>query len=217
MGHDVIMCREGLVSEPFNFKPRNPERGKVWEKIAQELNAIEKPKFRVTARAVRDRYSLLITKHAQKLREEEKASGIEVETSELDNLLEEIIEKEKNAKAKIDLQDMDKNKRAEKEKATAEEVRKQAMERMGDTKKRENSNDESGLANGKKKVRRSTNEGIDYLKQKSTKDHDLKEKELDLYPGCQRYFFSLGATELSGEAAKASREATSKNTSGTNG
>ena len=93
-------------------------------------------------------------RHAQKLREEEKASGIKVETSELDNLLEEIIEREKNVKAKIESQDMDKNKKAEKEKekekATAEEVRKQAMERMGDTKKRENSNDESGIANGKK-------------------------------------------------------------------
>ena len=32
------------------------------------------------------------------------------------------------------------------------------------------------------------------------------------YPGCQRYFFSLGATELSGEAAKASREATRNTT-----
>ena len=95
----MIICREVLVSEMFNFKPRSPERRKVWEKIAQELNAIEKPKFRVTARAVRDRYSLLITKHAQKLREEEKASGIEVETSELDNLLEEIIEREQNAKS----------------------------------------------------------------------------------------------------------------------
>ena len=147
----MIMCREVLVSELFNFKPRSPERGKVWEKIAQELNAIEKPKFRVTARAVRNSYSLLITKHAQKLRKEEKASGIEVETSELDNLLEEIIEREKNAKAKIESQDMDKNKKAEKEKATAEGVRKQAMERMGDTKKRENSNDESGIANGKKR------------------------------------------------------------------
>ena len=66
--HDVIMCREVLVSEPFNFKPRSPERGKVWEKIAQELNAIEKTKFRVTTRVLQDRYSLLITKHSQKSR-----------------------------------------------------------------------------------------------------------------------------------------------------
>ena len=43
--------------------------------------------------AEHDRYSLLITKHAQKLREEEKASEIEVETSELDILLEDIREK----------------------------------------------------------------------------------------------------------------------------
>lgn len=35
-------------------------------------------------------------------------------------------------------------------------------------------------ANEKKKVRKSTNDAIAYLKQKSTKDHDLKEKELDL-------------------------------------
>lgn len=33
------------------------------------------------------------------------------------------------------------------------------MERMADTKKKEN--DESGIANGKKKVRRSTNDVID--------------------------------------------------------
>ena len=36
-----------------------------------------------------------------------------------------------------------------------------------------------------------------------------------LYPGCQRFFFSLGAIELSGEDA--SREAARKKTSGTNG
>jgi len=35
------MCREVLVSELFNFKPQSPERGKVWEKIAQALNAIK--------------------------------------------------------------------------------------------------------------------------------------------------------------------------------
>jgi len=38
------------------------------------------------------------------------------------------------------------------------------------------------------------------------------------YPGARGFFFSLGATELSGEAAKTSREvASKKKTSGTNG
>ena len=87
----VIMCREVLVSELSNFKPRSPERGKVWEAIAQRLNAINQPKFRVSARAVRDRYSLLTAKQAQKLRDEEKASGIHVKITELDSLLEDTV------------------------------------------------------------------------------------------------------------------------------
>jgi len=94
------MCREVLVSEPFNFKPRSPERGKVWEAIAQRLNAIDQPKFRVSARAVRDRYSLLTAKQAQKLRDEEKASGIHMEISELDSLSRSILRKIKRQKRK---------------------------------------------------------------------------------------------------------------------
>lgn len=58
-----------------------------------------------------------------------------MEISELDTLLEEILEREKDGKAKIESQDLDKNKKAGKEKATAEEARKQAMERMADIKK----------------------------------------------------------------------------------
>ena len=38
----------------------------------------------------------------------------------------------------------------------------------------------------------------------------LQYASIPIYPGSQRFFFSLGATELSGEAAKASREAARK-------
>ena len=62
------MCYEVLVSELLNFKPRSPERGKIWEAISQRLNAIDQPKFRVSARPVRHRYSLLTAKQAQKLK-----------------------------------------------------------------------------------------------------------------------------------------------------
>jgi len=70
------MCREVLVNEPYNFKLKSVERGKAWDDIAQQLNAIDQPIFRVTSRSVRDRFSLLSTKMAQKLRDEERASGI---------------------------------------------------------------------------------------------------------------------------------------------
>ena len=71
-------------------------RGKVWESIAAYLNSLKSPEFRVTARAVRDRYALLISRHKLKQREEEKESGIDVpEPTELDTLL--IREREKSA------------------------------------------------------------------------------------------------------------------------
>lgn len=91
--HDVIMCREVLVSEPYKFKLRTPERGQAWESVAQQLNSIHQPIFRVTTRSVRDRFSLLSTKYAYKLKMEEKASGIQVEQSELEKLIEEILER----------------------------------------------------------------------------------------------------------------------------
>lgn len=49
---------------------------------------------------------------------------------ELDNLLEEILEQENDAKKELDSKDLEKKSKADKEKATAEEVRKRLMERM---------------------------------------------------------------------------------------
>ena len=95
--HDIVMCREVLQIEPYQFKIRSPERGQSWESLAEKLNENSCPKFRVTARSVRDRYNLLTKKMAAKLKSEENASGIQVETWELDDLLEEILEKEKAA------------------------------------------------------------------------------------------------------------------------
>jgi len=61
---------------------------------------------------------------------EERALRVEVEQMELDNLLEEILEQENDAKKELDSKDLEKKSKADKEKATAEEVRKRPMERM---------------------------------------------------------------------------------------
>ena len=45
VNHDVNICHDVLVSEPFNFKSWSPEGGKDWEKISQELNAIQNQKI----------------------------------------------------------------------------------------------------------------------------------------------------------------------------
>ena len=67
---------------------------------------------------------MLITKYKAKIREEENASGISCEETELDQALEEIIDKEKLANEKCS-EAKDKEKE---EKTAAEEHRKAAMD-----------------------------------------------------------------------------------------
>ena len=92
---------------------------------------------------------------------EERASGVEVEQMELDSLLEEILEREKDAKKEL--------------KATAEEVRKRAMERMAKPKIDDQENKQK-----KSKVRRSTADVIDYLRERSNNESECKKGELEV-------------------------------------
>ena len=172
--HDILMLREALTSEPYNFKPKSSEGGQVWESIAAHLNSLKSPEFRVTSRAVRDRYALLISRHKLKQREEEKASGIDVpEPTELDTLLEEIREREKIAEDKADTLRNEKKAKDEKEKAAAEEIRQAALQTMAKRK-----TDDSGEKPKKTKLRRSTTDAIDFLTEKSEKERELKKEEL---------------------------------------
>ena len=67
-----------------------------------------------------------------KLKMEEKSTGIEVETSELDVLPEEILEKDNAAKEKME-SDGNEQKIVKNDKIAAEDMRKQALERMWQT------------------------------------------------------------------------------------
>ena len=98
--HDITLCRDVLVMEPYQYPYRSKEREDVWNNIAINLNGLDHPKFKVSKRSVRDRLTLLITKYKAKVREEENASGISCEESELDQALEEIIDKGKLADEK---------------------------------------------------------------------------------------------------------------------
>ena len=172
--HDVLMLRKAVMSEPYNFKPKSSERGKVCESIAAYLISLKTPEFRVTARAVRDRYALLISRHKLKQREEEKASGIDVpELTELDALLEEIREREKSAEEKNDTLRNERKAKDEKEKAKAEEIRQAALQTIAIRK-----SDDSGENPKKAKLRRSTSDAIGFLAEKSEKERELKKEEL---------------------------------------
>ena len=133
--HDLALCKEVLVLEPFKYPKRSKERGQIGGPIAVNLNSLRSPKFRVSKRSVRDKLTLLQTKYMEKAKEE-RASVIDCEETQLDAALEEIAEKKRAA----DLERNDKasavNKKKESEKASAEEVRLQAMERLSKTQKR---------------------------------------------------------------------------------
>ena len=95
--HDNSLCQEILALEPFKAKKGSIARGQIWDQIANNLNSLELPRFKVTKRSVRERYMLLIEKLKEKLKEEEKASGIETNISDVEKALEEILEKEADA------------------------------------------------------------------------------------------------------------------------
>ena len=98
--HDITLCREVLVTEPYQYPYRSKERGDVWNNMAINLNGLDHPRFKASKRSVRDRLTLLITKYKAKIREEENASGISCEETELDQALEEIRDKKKLADEK---------------------------------------------------------------------------------------------------------------------
>ena len=73
-------------------------RAQVRQQFADTLCGYDIATFTVSKRAVRDRYGIISSKHRKKLSAEERASGIEVEQTEFQLLLEELIEQEDLAK-----------------------------------------------------------------------------------------------------------------------
>ena len=57
--HGILFLREVLVSDLFLYRKCNIERGKVWDEIADELNALDYPKFQVNQRYIRDKLNKL--------------------------------------------------------------------------------------------------------------------------------------------------------------
>ncbi|CAH3190652.1 unnamed protein product [Porites evermanni] len=138
---DVMLAREILLCEPFKYKAGSKERGSVWSQIATNLNT--HPGFTVSQRAVRDRFGILEKKAKKRKREIENGTGISPEDSELDLALEEIIEKWEAADQEFQLDNQSKAKKLEKNKETAEEMRRMSMETLGASKKRKSDPDES--------------------------------------------------------------------------
>ena len=173
---DVMLAREILLCEPFKYRAGSKERGSAWSQIAGNLNT--HPGFTVSQRAVRDRFGILEKKAKKRKREIENGTGISPEDSELDVALEEIIEKWEAAEQEFQLDNQSKAKKLEKDKETAEEMRKMSMETLAASKKRKSDSDESA---GEKrcKKRRGGSDTVQFLKEHSEMEFQFKREELD--------------------------------------
>ncbi|CAH3181100.1 unnamed protein product [Porites lobata] len=159
---DVMLAREILLCEPFKYRAGSKERGSVWSQIATNLNT--HPGFTVSQRAVRDRFGIL----------EKKAK----KRKQLDLALEEIIEKWEAADQEFQLDNQSKAKKLEKDKETAEEMRRMSMETLGASKKRKSDPDESAEEKRCKK-RRGGSDTVQFLKEHSEMEFRFKREELE--------------------------------------
>ncbi|CAH3185724.1 unnamed protein product, partial [Porites lobata] len=175
--HDLLLCREVLSVNPYSAKKNSNERGRLWDRISANLNSTSDVYFSVTKRSVRDHIAVLIKKYKKKMKDEEKASGINPEPTELEQALAEIIEMEEAAETEHQDGDGRRKEKDEADKHKAESMRKLAMEKLGETQKRAV---EEGEQDCQKKKRRSGNDTIEYLREKSESDKVLKEEELSL-------------------------------------
>ena len=132
---DVLLCRELLVVEPYNYKEKTKERGQAWSSISDHINPM--PGFTVSARAVRERFKLLEGRFKKKNRDEINSTGISPEVTELDTLLEEIISRTDEAARSFE----NKSAKERNEKELGEHVRLQALETYTETRKRQGDED----------------------------------------------------------------------------
>ena len=166
---DVLLMREVLGKSVLILKPGSQERGQAWQRVADELSALDG--FHLTGRAVRDRIMTLIKKFKAEINKDKNQTGEGGgEPSEFEVLVEEVINISEDT-----LQKKETEKEKAKEKETNEqnkalEIRQVAMETMGQTRKR-NSGEEDAHKR-QKRSRRSNSEIMEFLRQKIELDKE---------------------------------------------
>ena len=179
--HDAIFLREILASYLFSFKKGSMSRGKRLECIAETLNQLKTVScYLKDKRAVyvRDRWVLLQKTYKAKMDKEKTASGISVDMSEIDVLLEELVGKEEGLNKVGDAQ----SRKQKEDKRKAEDVRQKALERYRETIKRKSTENGDECEEKPKRQRRSarTEPLVEFMQEKTRSERELRQQELDL-------------------------------------
>ena len=89
--HELCLLKEVTCVEPYAKK--QSDRGAAWRTIASNLNGNKQEGFKVTERSCRDRFKKIMEEFENKEQVEKKASGIDAEYDELDQLCQDIKER----------------------------------------------------------------------------------------------------------------------------
>ncbi|XP_028415549.1 UPF0746 protein DDB_G0281095-like [Dendronephthya gigantea] len=168
---DIHLLREIAAEGVLQHKAKSRDRGAGWQLVASKLGSTCE-NVEVTSRAVRDHFKALEKRHKARMAQEERASGISVEElSEQERLLEELVEINEATERRAEEEDDEKKTAAEKERGQALEMRQRALERIGETQKRQGNNKET-------RKRRSSGETLEWLREKAEMNKKMREEEL---------------------------------------
>ena len=122
---------------------------------------------------MRDRIKILERDFKKKERFGKNASGISAKKTEMDEIMESYLEQRDDQEKESEKATEESRDKAAKDKASAEDARNKAMEHLSETRKR-------AASDVPRKKRKSTNETLEYLREASDKECELKKQELDL-------------------------------------
>ncbi|XP_028403423.1 histone-lysine N-methyltransferase, H3 lysine-79 specific-like [Dendronephthya gigantea] len=160
--------------------PRNGSWSSRTNRTNQLSYGMEDPSFKKTLskRSVQDRCTLLCEKHKKRIAYEMKATGISPKLTELDSLIEETLEKEEASEELRASQSEVQKKKVEEDQKNAVDIRKKAMEKFGETKKRKI--DEGEIEEKKRRRRRSGSDTLQFIREQSENEMKIRERELEL-------------------------------------
>ena len=132
--HEMFLLREVIVPKPYKFKVGSKERGAAWTTIASEFEGGFDMK--VNQRSVREKFNRTIEGFNKKKAVKQRVRGADVEYSKKDQALLDILEWMAECDELNEHERLKQNQRQNQNIETAEEMRKRAVERMGETRKR---------------------------------------------------------------------------------
>ena len=173
-----MLLGEVLTSEIWLTKTGSSERGEGWKILSETLNGIERPKFDVSPRSVREHFQGLYDRRKAKNREEERASGITPdEPNEIQIMIDELIGLFESAAIDQKAADKEKTDKAAADIAKARDMRQQSLETFGETRKRKNLGEGEGSG---KRARNSGRDTLTFLQEKLKIDAEFRRQEMEL-------------------------------------